>query len=692
MQEELKKYLFAKGILVGEETPAADAFHTVFALARLFGIRVTEGAALAAPGLIRFAAAELGENVPAPFYRGFPQSVRELSPEALLFDQLLSYAVTYGLGDFSTARHSVFEEPFERIAFRENTAVQPFRILTEAAAYDVLRAEAAALLAGTRPLGQWQFGMLTRLIAAGEYEVTACACKVTAADLLLATDDLRYARFLKLADVFYLTERLHSERYGMRDVRALNLKNRDRRLIAAVIDLCFTRGEPDVRPCFEKRAFWCGLLHHLHYRPVNAAAAEFVRQIREKEGVSAYSEFEALLAAGDVCGAARSLAENKGTGAVLRRLDHLLSRCSTPEETDGVLALLDTNNPVLLLQLLRHYTIRRPMEGRTFRFVRFNLTMVHTETVKERLRRRSAIPDETAAALARYLRAALDRRYGGLLPTVYADPAMKKTALPLREGAAQGGYGTLPCGSRLPIGEGEKLRGFVYWEKTDDIDLSVLGLDTRGNQIEFSWRTMAGAQSRAITYSGDQTSGYDGGSEFFDVDLPLLRSAYPFLRYLVFCCNEYGGDPFKNCVCRAGYMLRAREDSGEVFEPKTVRSAFTVNCDSSFAYLFGVDLETREFVWLNESRSDRTRVAGTQRAAFLLEDFISAQVYSVYDLAAAQARTLTDRPEEADVVFSDAELALRPGAVQIRSCDFAQLLALMNGDPAPVLAGTEPAP
>ena len=118
-----------------------------------------------------------------------------------------------------------------------------------------------------------------------------------------------------------------------------------------------------------------------------------------------------------------------------------------------------------------------------------------------------------------------------------------------------------------------------------------------------------------------------------------------------------------------------------------MKSAFAVNCDSTFAYLFGVDLKTREFVWLNVARSSGARVAGEEAAGFLEEEFEAASVYSLYDLATALAGTQVDRPEEADVVFSDAELSLRPGAVQIRSCDFARVIALMNGDPAPVLAG-----
>ena len=80
----------------------------------------------------------------------------------------------------------------------------------------------------------------------------------------------------------------------------------------------------------------------------------------------------------------------------------------------------------------------------------------------------------------------------------------------------------------------KKLRAFTYWEKVDDIDLSCFGLTDDGRRIEFSWRTMAGNQSDAITYSGDETSGYKGGSEYFDIKLEEFKKMYPAVKYIVF--------------------------------------------------------------------------------------------------------------------------------------------------------------
>ena len=107
----------------------------------------------------------------------------------------------------------------------------------------------------------------------------------------------------------------------------------------------------------------------------------------------------------------------------------------------------------------------------------------------------------------------------GKLGRVYVEDGMQNIAIPLQEAASCGGYGTLAKGSRIPLADDKIVRAFTYWEKVNDIDLSVIGIRTDGSQREFSWRSMYGCQSEAIAFSGDQTSGYNGGSEYFDVDL-----------------------------------------------------------------------------------------------------------------------------------------------------------------------------
>lgn len=68
-------------------------------------------------------------------------------------------------------------------------------------------------------------------------------------------------------------------------------------------------------------------------------------------------------------------------------------------------------------------------------------------------------------------------------------------------------------------------------------------------------------------------------------------------------------------------MLRDVKDSGQVYEPKTVKTSFTIDCNSRFAYLFAIDLAANDFIWLDVDRASSAAVAGTTRLGFLTEYF-----------------------------------------------------------------------
>ncbi|MBR5742844.1 MAG: TerD family protein, partial [Clostridia bacterium] len=351
-----------------------------------------------------------------------------------------------------------------------------------------------------------------------------------------------------------------------------------------------------------------------------------------------------------------------------------LSRCQNGEEIARVLARAGTDNPRVLLSLLFHYGDPAEKE-RFFVFTRLGTLRVHTETARENARRRSRLSPETRAAVSAFIRSELERTLRGRLGKVWVDPAMKKIALPSFQGAVSPGFGTLTPGSRITLPPGKKLRAFLYWEKVDDIDLSVIGLNGNWKEREFSWRTMAGNQSEAILYSGDQTAGFHGGSEFFDVSLDLFRARYPGIRYLVFCANVFSDAAFSSCVARAGYMMRDEEDSGGIFEAKTVSSAFKIDAPSTFAYLYALDLSAREIVWLNLSRSGSTHVAGETGFAFLDRAFRSTGVMNVYDLVTLMASEAADSPEKADLIVGDGDYSAL-GKEQIRSVDAEKIAAL----------------
>lgn len=92
MKEVYKDYLFEKHILISEGmSEEKHVFETLFAMAHFFGVKITKGRELVHYGMVKELSKKFGENVPEPFYRGFPQSVRNLSAEELL---LISFYIT----------------------------------------------------------------------------------------------------------------------------------------------------------------------------------------------------------------------------------------------------------------------------------------------------------------------------------------------------------------------------------------------------------------------------------------------------------------------------------------------------------------------------------------------------------------------------------------------------------------------
>ena len=672
-------FLFTRHFLVNTTGQKNMSFETLFSLANLFNIRIVSGQELAEPEMLHTAERCIGHHVPAPFYKGFPQSVRALSPDALLFDQLMHYYQTYVSGDFSEAGTSLLEETFERLAFRETAEIKDFSIITEEEAVCRLADSVNDLLSGTRPLSESQYALVLEYIREYHHEVPHCASKDTAVQLLLDTRDPAFAVFLQLSDVIRILDHLNYENYDNENLKKLNLENQDRKFLTRIINTIFREGQCNIADCFEKKKIWNGLLHHIHYQPINETAKLFVEGIRGRENLSVYSSFEKHMQQGEIREAVLALRKGKGSGALLRKLNYILSRCETEEDVAFVLRNLKTDNPLILIQLIMDYSAEKPAnQPRTFKFTKHNLLRVHKETEEEFLRRQSLVSDTVRQMVPTLLWENLENIYRGKLGKVYIAPGMDRLAVPLQETTASGGYGVLPKGSRIPIKAGKKVRCFTYWEKVNDIDLSVIALTKDHRQLEFSWRSMWGRQSNAITYSGDQTSGYNGGSEYFDVDLETFMTEYPQAEYLVFCNNVFSGKPFSKCLCKAGYMDRDVLDNGEVFEPKTVATSFQITCDSTFGYLFGIDLKTRELVWLNVSRDSNARVAGTTSLDFL-KDYINAcQLMNVQKFFSMLATEVVETPEDADVVVTDDAVSVKENAEIIHSYDTERILALMN--------------
>ena len=671
--------LYAKNILVSNSENTDNYFEVLYALADLFGVKIVKGEKLANVALISFLEKRMWIEVPRPFYKGFPDSVRNLSENELLFDQMYNYFRTYGCGDFEETRHSIFEDDKERSVFNENVKLKEYSIVDIKEAEKLVREMVDNLLSSSRPLSVSQIQLIQDYVKDFDYKPLHCESKNTAVKLLYRTQNLWFASFLNMSDVIKLVEEINISEYNNGNIKKLNLKNKDRKFIIKVMNQIFKNGKCDIINCYEKKAIWNGLLYHIHYKPVDSKAEKFVLAMQNKGNESIYSKFEKAIAENNVTLAADILLEGKGQGTLLRNLNYLLSRCQKNEDIDYIISKITTKNIILLIQLLIKYASDNcDKTPRDFIFTKNNMISVHRESEDELNKRKSFITKEISDKVSARINNNIKEILKGRINKIYINPDMKRIALPIQETASQGGARILSKGSRIPIEKGKKIRAFTYWEKVNDIDLSIIALTDTGEQIEFSWRTMYDKQSEAIVYSGDETSGYNGGSEYFDIDVEEVKKLYPEIEYLILCDNVFSKINFNECICNAGYMLRDKTDSGEIYEPKTVESSYTINCSSTFAYLFAIDLKSNEFVWLNIAREGETIVAGTSSLDFLRKTINVTSVINVYSFFEMLANEIVENPLEADLVVTDEVLELPDDKEIIRSMDFEKMLTYMN--------------
>lgn len=673
-----KEYLFNKNILVFDENSKKEnQFHVLFTLANLFGIKIEEGVSLVSFEMISLAAHVLGRKVPEPFYRGFPETVKDLTKEQLLFDQLYNYFINYWMGDFSQDRHSIFEKDFERVAFRENFEVKKFKVITEEKAYELIKESVDELLSSTRPLNEVQYEFVKKYVIMFDYDTSKAKGKNTIIKLLTQTKKVYLAKAFSLSDFIKVVDQLNFFNYGNKNIKKLNLKNQDRKFLTSLLDYMLKNCYCNIEDCYERKKIWSGILHHIHYVPKNELGVRFLAYMRGDDNESAYSAFEKAMLDENIKEACDILLERKGSSMLLRKLNYIVSRCKTEEDVEYVVSKIDSKNIILLIQLILQYE-SYSSSRRVFTFTSHNKLVTHEETPYERKRRKSKLSSTQIRLLNKALKNLLKEKLKGRLGKVYIDKNMKNIALPLSETASQGGYGVLPKGSRIKIEECKKIRVFTYWEKVHDIDLSAIGLNTRSMEEEFSWRSMYHKQDKSILFSGDKVDGYNGGSEYFDIDLEKFKKLHPKTRTLVFSNNVYSAFSFNECLCTAGYMTRDKSDSGEVFEPKTVKTSFKITAESRYCHLFALDLVKHELVWLNMALDSMLNVAAEQDITYLMKYLKITKTFNYYNFFKMMAAKVVKDPSEADVVVTDEEVDCKEDAVLIHSYDFDKVMALLN--------------
>lgn len=261
---------------------------------------------------------------------------------------------------------------------------------------------------------------------------------------------------------------------------------------------------------------------------------------------------------------------------------------------------------------------------------------------------------------------------------VYISNDLKRYKMPFNVRGSSKNSKMLTRGTRLPLKEDIKVvRLFVHW-KGRDVDLSALMMN---DEFEYkghvSYTNLRFNQTKdnkyAIVHSGDITHAPNGASEFIDIDLEQFEKHYPEIRYIAMNVYSFSQIPFENIEeCLAGVMEREEAQSGEIFEPATVKIKSDLCSGMINTIPLLVDLQRKEVIWIDLSNNTAAYNIETSGKSIGLASkaIADAQGPSVFDVVLANAHARGGECVESmydidgklmeDVTVFDVDQGIRP--------------------------------
>jgi hypothetical protein len=409
------------------------------------------------------------------------------------------------------------------------------------------------------------------------------------------------------------------------------------------------------------RGKWIRLFHILHVGEYSRSLYEMAKKVRENCKIKSFnSKLNKAIEEKNVSAASALLVQRPGEFA--RRLDHVL-RTFTHRQP-SMCALFGTYvNKVPtrnLLQLLGH------MRGRLINAenrVVFPKGSIQRARIIEPIETR--ISSKIILRVIGIIESQLINRFSVLPPLgkVYIDPSLMSCPVPTQMRNVSEGITVAARGTHIPLHETEKdtIRLFIYWVGMD-IDLSAtFHADDFSMTTGISYMNLRD-KSIGCYHSGDIVSASRGACEFIDVNIPTALKANH--RYLVMNVNVFNGPTFKEHeVCYAGWMLRNKVQSGEVFEPKTVEQKIDLTMESRTAVPVIFDLKERQVIvtdlpgfardflmrYPNNIKTNAASIEHVLQAITSLSN--RASLHDLLSLHIKGRGEFVDTKEEADIVF-----------------------------------------
>ena len=441
-------------------------------------------------------------------------------------------------------------------------------------------------------------------------------------------------------------------------------KRGERKALLSLLESCGNLVEDMLR----WKGRWVRLGERLHpgeYRRLYLRAAEAFDVLRNDVPYPTFnSRVEAAVRSRRVREAVDLLRDRPGEFA--RRLDQLLRMSPGAEVVSAFGEVAHGVSTPVLLQTMTHFKHRNAARDLRIFFPKGSLAKVMA--VDNNLPEISQGACEQAVKICKGI---LADRFSRPPPLgrVFVDERLKDYLVPFSQRSASRALRTLVRGSKLPLPDGgDTVRFFLWWREGEvggnqtgrvDLDLSAVLYDGGWQYKEHvSYTNLRSARYQAC-HSGDITSAPAGACEFIDVDIPSVL-AYGG-RYVVMSVNSFTRQKFVGLPeCSAGWMMRRRPDSGEIFEPKTVEDRVDVASDTTICLPVVLDLVERKVVWadIGLKRNPRyvNNVEGNYSQMTLLgkslTEVIKPDLYSLFRIHAEARGKLVESEAEAEAVFS----------------------------------------
>jgi hypothetical protein len=320
------------------------------------------------------------------------------------------------------------------------------------------------------------------------------------------------------------------------------------------------------------------------------------------------SLIEDAMARRDVVTAVELLAENQ-PGNLLRRLVSLLRLVNNTKEAKilakAVRKVCSQSNLTTLISAYNGVIAANDNSTRVTRVAGLNNTMVKRADVVK-------VEEEYLTLLSKALKKAMKDCLAKKGAPVGPVPVKSSMAVPLVRRDAATTDREMERGADFAVaGEGDTLRIFSHWNNNQNssgyMDIGLVILDSNFESVAvLTWNSWS-AHRDLGTYSGDKLV-YPGSSaaEYFDLNLTKVRAKFPNAIYAAMTIQSYSGWPTSKVDIIAGAMLRSKPDSGEVFDARSVATAFKPTTDSLQSVPFAIDLRSGKMVWIDSSSGSTT--------------------------------------------------------------------------------------